>query len=55
MQKVANCLNAEGHTTKAGRQFKKMQIKRILDREDLYRGQYQHAGIESQGRHEAIL
>ena len=50
MQKVADCLNAEDHTTKAGRQFKKMQIKRILDREYLYRGKYQYAGIKSQGR-----
>ena len=55
MQAVADKMNVEGYTTKAGRQFHKMQIKRILDREFLYRGQYQYAGIKSHGRHEAIL
>jgi DNA invertase Pin-like site-specific DNA recombinase len=55
LQGVADQMNAEGYTTKAGRRFKKMQVKRILDRESLYRGQYRYAGIESQGRHEAIL
>lgn len=44
-QAIADQMNAEGHTTKAGRQFRKMQIKRILDRESLYRGQYRYAGI----------
>ena len=34
----------------AGRQFQNMQIKCILDREFLYPGQYQYAGVKSQGR-----
>lgn len=55
MQAIAGTLNAEGYTMKAGRRFRKMQVKRVLDREALYRGQYRYAGIERQGRHEAIL
>jgi hypothetical protein len=32
-----------------------MRVKRILDRQALYEGKYQYAGIEAAGGHEAIL
>jgi len=55
LQQLADRLNAEGYTTAQGCRFKKMQVKRILDRRDFYAGLYSYAGIEAEGRHEAIL
>ena len=55
LQQLADRLNAEGYTTAQGCSFKKMQVKRILDRRDFYAGLYSYAGIEAEGRHEAIL
>ena len=40
LQKLADILNAEGHTTKEGKQFYPMQVKRILDRRAIYEGRY---------------
>jgi site-specific DNA recombinase len=47
LQKIANTLNAEGHTTKEGKQFYPMQVHRILDRTAFYEGIYMYSGIES--------
>jgi site-specific DNA recombinase len=55
LQKIAGVLNAEGHTTKEGRQFYSMQVKRILDRKAFYEGIYRYSGVESEGQHKAIL
>lgn len=55
LQTIADRLNAEGHTTAQGKSFHKIQVKRILDRRSLYVGTYQYAGIEAQGKHDAIL
>jgi DNA invertase Pin-like site-specific DNA recombinase len=55
LQKLADVLNAEGHTTKEGKQFYPMQVKRVLDRRAVYAGRYRYAGIEAEGRHQAIL
>jgi len=55
LQKLADILNAEGHTTKEGKQFHAMQVKRILDRRNLYEGRYRYAGVEADGQHRAIL
>lgn len=38
LQAVADRLNDEGYTTQAGKHFTQMQVKRALEREDLYRG-----------------
>ncbi|AND39607.1 recombinase family protein [Cytobacillus oceanisediminis] len=38
LQSVADRLNDEGHTTQDGKHFTQMQVKRALDREDLYLG-----------------
>lgn len=55
LQQMADILNSEGHTTAQGKQFKAMQVKRILDRQGLYSGLYTYSGIEAEGKHEAIL
>lgn len=56
LQKVADQLNIEGHKTNKGKQFTKVQVKRILDREDFYKGTYQYGDVTtSQGQHKAIL
>jgi len=55
LQMIANVLNDEGHTTKNGNSFKPMQIKRILDRKELYAGVYTYSGVEANGLHAAII
>jgi len=55
LQKLADTLNAEGHTTKHGKPFHAMQIKRILDRRSLYEGRYKYKDVEADGQHPAII
>jgi hypothetical protein len=55
LQKLADTLNAEGHTTKQGKPFHAMQVKRILDRRALYEGRYKYKDVEADGQHPAIL
>jgi site-specific DNA recombinase len=55
LQQLAARLNKEGHTTAQDKQFKAMQVKRILDRQGLYSGIYSYSGIEAEGQHEAII
>jgi DNA invertase Pin-like site-specific DNA recombinase len=55
LQKLADLLNAEGLTTKEGRQFHPMQVKRILDRRAVYEGRYKYSGVEAEGQHQPIL
>jgi site-specific DNA recombinase len=55
LQKLADVLNAEGRTTKEGKQFYPMQIKRILDRRALYEGRYKYRDVEAGGQHQAII
>jgi len=55
LQKLADILNAEGHTTKHGKVFHAMQVKRILDRRSLYVGRYKYRDVVSDGQHQAIL
>lgn len=55
LRDIAEMLNSEGLLTTQGKPFMAMQVKRVLDREDLYRGTYNYAGIVSPGQHEAIL
>lgn len=55
LQKIADILNDEGYTTARGSSFKKMQIKRILDRETTYTGLYKYSGLEAPSKHSAIL
>lgn len=55
LQHLAAELNAEGHCTAQGKPFRKVQVKRILDRRDFYAGHYRYAGITAEGKHRAIL
>lgn len=55
LDKIANQLNLEGHSTKQNKPFHRMQVKRIFDRANIYQGVYRYAGIESEGQHTAIL
>jgi DNA invertase Pin-like site-specific DNA recombinase len=55
LKALADMLNSEDHTTKTGKLFHAMQVKRILDRRAVYEGQYKYANVEAEGRHEPIL
>lgn len=55
LKKLADILNAESCTTKEGKQFHPMQVKRILDRKAFYEGCYRYSGIDAKGIHNAIL
>ena len=43
--------DAKGHTTKHGKPFRAMQVKRIPDRRALYEGRFRYAGVEADGQH----
>lgn len=55
LQKIADILNVEGLTTKEGKLFHPMQVKRILDRRAFYEGIYRYSGVEAGGKHQRIL
>ncbi|MNI32930.1 Recombinase [compost metagenome] len=55
LTRIAENLNEEGFTTQQGSMFKKVQVKRILDKRDFYSGTYHYGDIEAIGLHEAIL
>lgn len=55
LREIADILNAEGHRTAQDKAFTAMQVKRVLDRVDLYRGIYHYAGLSASGQHEAIM
>lgn len=55
LQKMADMLNSEGYTTKEGKRFHAMQVKRILDRRAFYEGRYQYSGIDADEKHRSIL
>lgn len=55
LSQIAQQLNQEGHVTKQGRPFTKVQVKRILDRRDFYRGLYRYSDIQVIGQHQVII
>ena len=55
LQRIADQLNDEGHTTKRGSRFTPKQVSRIFEREAFYRGSYMYSGIQSTGQHVSIL
>lgn len=55
LSRLAMQLNQEGHQTKQGKSFTKVQVKRILDRKDFYQGIYRYGDIESIGQHPSII
>jgi len=54
-QLIANKLNLLGHTTALNKSFSKVQVKRIIDRKELYQGIYKYSNIQTEGKHTAIL
>ena len=52
---LAEQLNVEGYCTAKGKQFTKVQVKRMLDRENFYRGMYKYGKIQTKGQHAAII
>lgn len=55
-REIAERLNAEGFRTAEGKEFRNVQVMRILRRRDLYAGAYRYADIEAeQGAQPAIL
>lgn len=55
LAQIAAELNQGGFTTVQGKPFSKVQVKRILDREDFYRGMYRYGQIEAKGMHQPII
>lgn len=55
LSQIASVVNSEGFKTAQGKQFTKVQVKRILDRRAFYSGVYHYGQIEAQGEHKAII
>ncbi|WP_219834736.1 recombinase family protein [Paenibacillus sp. R14(2021)] len=55
LAETARRLNAEGYSTQQGKRFTKVQVKRILDRKELYEGKMSYGNVKAAGLHEAIL
>lgn len=52
---MASQLTLEGYRGRNGKDIGPMMVKRILDRENFYKGFYKYGGIESIGQHDSIL
>ncbi len=55
LKRVAEFMKMEGHKGRKGADFNAMLVKRILDKENFYRGYYNYGGIESVGEYEPLL
>lgn len=56
LSQLAVQLNTEGYTTTHGKSFtKKVQVKRMIDREAFYKGTYRYGQIEANGLHQDEL
>lgn len=55
LRAIAQKLNEEGFTTAENKPFKMEQVRRILQRESFYCGNYQYAGTTAHGKHQAII
>lgn len=55
LQFIADSLNSEGHSTAEGKSFQRVQVKRVLDNREFYKGLYKYGDITSEGTHEALL
>ncbi|WP_055107065.1 recombinase family protein [Paenibacillus ihumii] len=55
LSQIAAELNQAGYRTVQDKPFTKVQVKRILDREDFYRGMYRYGQIEAKGVHQPII
>ena len=55
LREMASQLTLEGYRGRKGSSIGPMMVKRILDRENFYRGFYKYGAIESIGQHDPIL
>lgn len=55
LREMASQLTTEGYRGRKGGAIGPMTVKRILDREEFYRGIYKYGEVESVGQHEPIL
>lgn len=55
LNQIAEQLNQEGYKTTKGKDFTKVQVKRILDRKSFYQGNYTYGEIEVKGIHQPII
>lgn len=55
LREMASQLTLEGYRGRKGGNIGPMMVKRILDRENFYRGFYRYGEIESIGQHDPIL
>ena len=54
IKNVSEFMKAEGYKGRKGADFNVMLVKRILDKENFYKGSYNYGGIESVGEYEPI-
>lgn len=55
LKNIAEFMKLEGYKGRNGADFNPMLVRRILEKESFYRGNYRYGGIESIGMHEPIL
>ena len=55
LREMASQLTVEGYKGRNGKDIGPMMIKRILDKEDFYKGFYEYGGVKSIGVHDPIL
>jgi DNA invertase Pin-like site-specific DNA recombinase len=55
LSQLAKQLNYDGYLTAQRKPFGKVHVKRILDREDFYRGIYCYGDVTAPGAHKAII
>ena len=55
LKKISEFMKMEGYKGRNGADFNPMLVKRILDKENFYRGYYNYGGIESVGEYEPLL
>lgn len=55
LSQLAAELNADGYTTRQDRPFSKVHVKRILDRECVYKGMVKYGSVTAIGQHQAII
>ncbi|RTE11194.1 recombinase family protein [Paenibacillus whitsoniae] len=55
LSRLASQLNNDGFQTRRGKPFTDVQVSRILERENFYRGTYRYSNIEAEGKHAAII
>lgn len=55
LREMASQLTTEGYRGRNGKGIGPMMVKRILDREDFYKGFYRYGEVKSIGQHDSIL